>query len=393
MTPPDPEVVADVMEVMQSGWGNPSSIHRTGQLAHQRVEEAREAVAALIGGAPGGVTFTSGGTEAANMAVWSVLSAAPAARRLIVTTAVEHVAVSTPLSKLDPDEWETIHLAHDSAGRVVPDALRELIARRGDEIAMVSVMWANNETGVIQPVEALATMCADHGIAMHTDATQWVGKMPTDLSSVPIDYLTFAGHKLHGPQGTGVLWSRQGRPVEPAVVGGGQEKGRRGGTENVPCIVGLGTACTLGKAWLDANGPAKMQGIRDAFEAQLLQSIDGACINGSSGERTWSITNVGFPRIESELLLLAMSERGVDVSAGSACTSGALKTSTVLDAIGQQPCQASGVPYGSIRFSWCRYTTEAMLSQACTITASVIERLTALHPGTSGTAAGATLAT
>lgn len=383
-TPAAPEVLEDVMEVMRSGWGNPSSIHRTGQLARQRVEEARETVAALIKGRPGGVTFTSGGTEAANMAIWSMLTAAPDQRRVVVTSAVEHAAVHTPLSKLTGSNWEVLHLEHDSSGRVVPEALRALIAKRGDEIALVSVMWANNETGVIQPIEAIATLCSDHGIAMHTDATQWVGKMPTDLSVVPIDYLSFAGHKLHGPQGTGVLWSRAGRSVEPAVLGGGQERGNRGGTENVPGIVGLGTACALAMDWIDGGGHTRMTVVRDGFEAELKAAQPTACINGERADRSWSITNVGFPNVEAELLLLALSERGVDVSAGSACSSGALKPSTVLEAIGQQPCQITGVPYGSVRFSWCRHTTPAVLSQACAITSSVVERLSQLQPGSPG---------
>lgn len=379
-TPPAAEVLADVMEVMRSGWGNPSSIHRTGQLAHRRVEESREAVASLIGGGPTRVTFTSGGTEAANMAIWSMLASAPSTRRVIVTSAVEHAAVRAPIEKLTGTDWEIVRLEHDTAGRVIPESLRELIATRGDEIAMLSVMWANNETGVIQPIEALAAMCADHGIAVHTDATQWVGKMPTNVNSIPIDYLTFAGHKIHGPQGVGVLWSRAGRTVEPAVIGGGQERGRRGGTENVPAIVGMGTACMLSADWISNGGPGRMTGRQAEFEQALIAAAPSACINGASAQRVWSITNVGFPNVESELLLLALSERGVDVSAGSACSSGALKASSVLEAMGPQPGQKVGVAYGSVRFSWCRNTTSALLLRACEITADVVERLMELQP-------------
>jgi len=380
-TPPAAEVIADVLEVMRSGWGNPSSIHRTGQLAHRRVEESREAVASLIGGGPTRITFTSGGTEAANMAVWSMLAAAPSTRRVIVTSAVEHAAVRAPLDKLDGTDWEIVLLEHDSAGRVIPEALRALIAARGDEIAMLTVMWANNETGVIQPIEALAAMCSDHGIAVHTDATQWVGKMPTNVNSIPIDYLTFAGHKFHGPKGVGVLWSRANRSIEPAVIGGGQERGRRGGTENVPAIVGMGTACSLAADWISGGGPERMAERQIEFERKLLTAVPNACLNGAAAERTWPITNVGFPNVEAELLLLALSERGVDVSAGSACSSGALKASSVLDAMGPQPGQRSGVPYGSVRFSWCRNTTSTLLTRACEITTDVVERLLDLQPG------------
>ena len=211
------------MEVMRSGWGNPSSIHRTGQLAHRRVEESREAVASLIGSGPTRVTFTSGGTEAANMAIWSMLASAPSTRRVIVTSAVEHAAVRAPMEKLHGSDWEIVHLEHDTSGRVIPESLRELIASRGDEIAMLSVMWANNETGVIQPIEALAAMCADHGIAVHTDATQWVGKcQPTSTRSNRLPLV--CRPQNHGPQGVGVLWSRAGCAVEPAVIGGGKSE-------------------------------------------------------------------------------------------------------------------------------------------------------------------------
>ncbi len=382
-TPADPAVIAAMVKVMECGWGNPSSIHRTGQLARQRVDEARDVVAALIGGRPDELTFTSGGTEAANTAIWSMLTAADESRRLIVTSAVEHAAVRAPLAQLAGSDWEVLHLEHDQAGRVIPEAFRELLQRRGDEIALVSVMWANNETGVVQPTEALAALCADHGIPIHSDATQWVGKMPTDVSAVPVDYLTFAGHKFHGPQGTGVLWARAGRTVEPAVIGGGQERGNRGGTENVPGIVGLAVACELAHAWLNDAGHAAMFSLRDEFEAALQAAIPNACINGATADRVWSVTNVGFPSVESELLLLALSEQGIDVSAGSACSSGALKTSAVLDALGHQPCQREGVAYGSVRYSWCRHTTEAMLTQASTRTSEVVHRLAALQP-TSG---------
>ncbi|MCH2138073.1 MAG: cysteine desulfurase [Phycisphaerales bacterium] len=379
-TPPAPEVVEAMLGVMRDGWGNPSSIHRTGQRARQRVEDAREAVAQLIGGDPQGVVFTSGGTEAANMAIWSMLTNAPETRRVIVTSAVEHAAVRAPFEKINGTDWEVLHLEHDSAGRVIPESLREIITARGDEIALLSVMWANNETGVVQPIDVLAAMCADHGIAVHTDATQWVGKMPTDLASVPVDYCSFAGHKFHGPQGLGVLWARPGLHVEPTVVGGGQERGHRGGTENVPAIVGLGVACALAQSWLHSDGHLKMMPVRDAFEAALCTKVASTCINGAAADRVWSVTNVGFPKLEAELLLLALSEAGVDVSAGSACSSGALKASSVLDAIGQQPCQRTGVTYGSIRYSWSRDTQPAMLQQAVDRTAEVIERLVHLHP-------------
>lgn len=374
----EPAVTKAMLEVMEHGWANPSSIHRSGQQARRHVEDARARVAALIGAEPDEIVFTSGGSESVNAAIRSALSASPE-RRLIVTTAVEHSAVRELLDVLGQQGIEHAFLGHDAGGRVDPDSLREIIRTRGDEIGVVSVMWANNETGVIEPVEELAAICHDAGIPMHSDGTQWVGKMPTDVSSLGLTMLSFAGHKFHGPKGTGVLWARRGTPVTGQVVGGGQERGRRGGTENVPGIVGLGVASDLAAAWFEQGGHERMPSVRIGFEAEMARLVPGICINGSSAPRMWSTSNIGFPGLEAELLLLAMSERGVDASAGSACASGALKHSSVLDAIGRQPCQVDDKEYGSLRFSWCRHTSEADLHQAALITASTVEDLMRLH--------------
>jgi len=373
------EVTEAVVATMQHAWGNPSSIHVSGQRARRVLEESRQQCAALLGGNADEIVFTSGGSESVNAAIWSAVHAAPQ-KRVVVTSEVEHSAVREMLERLAVDGIETIHLPSSDAGCVDPAALREVLQNRGDSVALVSVMWANNETGVIEPVEELCGICDEFGVPFHSDATQWVGKMPTDVSSMPISMLSCAGHKFHGPKGTGVLWARRGVAVQPLIIGGGQEQGRRGGTENVPGIVGLGVAAEQARAWLASGGHREMVSLRDRFETRLLESVPGACINGTTAARMWSTSSVGFPSIEAELLLLVMSERGLDASAGSACSSGAIKESSVLEAMGHQPCQVPEEPYGSVRFSWCRETTWAELERAIGIIVESVQAIEQLRP-------------
>ncbi len=373
------EVTDAVVATMEHAWGNPSSIHVSGQRARRDVEKARMQVAELLGGSPDEIVFMSGGSESVNAAICSAVHATPE-RRVVITSDVEHSAVREMLERLAGEGIETIHLPNSEAGCVEPLALRELLQARGDSVALVSVMWANNETGVIEPIEKLCQICDEFGVPFHTDATQWVGKMPTDVSSLPITMLSCAGHKFHGPKVTGVLWIRRGVVVQPLIIGGGQEQGRRGGTENVPGIVGLGVAASQANAWLDAGGHTQMPSLRDRFEEGLLEAVPDACINGATASRMWSTSSVGFPSIEAELLLLVMSERGLDASAGSACSSGAIKESAVLEAMGHQPCQILEEPYGSVRFSWCRETTWAELELAIEIIAESVEAIRGLRP-------------
>jgi cysteine desulfurase len=372
-------VTAAVVEAFEQAWGNPSSIHRTGQLARRRVEEARAQVAGLIGAAAGEIVFTSGGSESVNAAIRSALDAAPE-RRLVVTSGVEHSAVRELLAVLEPQGIEVMQLPHSEAGCVEPAALTEILRARADEVALVSVMWANNETGVIEPVPELAAICEQFGVPMHSDATQWVGKMPVDVGSVPLTMMSFAGHKFHGPKGTGVLWARAGTQVSPLVVGGGQERGRRGGTENVPGIIGLGVAAAEARAWLEGGGHRAMPALQARFEQAVADAVPGVCVNGGTAARMWSTSSLGFPDIEAELLLLVLSERGLDASAGSACSSGALKESSVLEAMGHQPCQVPEARYGSVRFSWARETTWETLARAAAIIAEGVEAVQGIEP-------------
>ena len=250
-------------------------------------------------------------------------------------------------------------------------------------------MWANNETGVIEPVDRIASLCQEHGVLFHSDATQWVGKMPADVSTIPFDMISFASHKFHGPKGVGVLFARTGVSCHPLVIGGGQERSRRGGTENVPGIVGLGEACRLSSCWFEEGGPDRMAPLRDAFEQSIVSRIPDACVNGRDVPRMWSTTSIGFPELEPELVLLMLSERGVCASSGSACSSGALKPSKVIEAIGRQPCQVADVPYGAVRFSMSRETTQSELQRGAEIVIDVVQELQQdAHSDHDGRAAG-----
>lgn len=379
-TEPAREVCDVMIEAMKQWWANPSSMHRAGQMVRQKVELAREAVARLLNAERDEITFTSGGTEAANLAIWSALERTDE-RHVIVTSKVEHAAVQEMLEFLGAQGVETVQLNNDPNGIVDVTELESLLESRGHEIALVTVMWANNVTGVIEPVEEIGRLCRKHGVRSHSDATQWIGKMPADVTTLQIDALSFAGHKFHGPKGTGALWQRRELAVRPLVIGGPQERRHRGGTENVPGILGFGVAADLVGAWIEGGGPDRMAQVRDGFEASVLAGIPDACVIGGEAARHWSTSSIGFPDIEPELMLLMLSERGVYASAGSACSSGALRPTKVLEALGSQPCQMPGHRYGSIRFSISRETTPDELAQAADVIIAVIGQIQTMHDG------------
>lgn len=374
-----PEVLDTMHRVMTEVWANPSSIHRAGQLARREVDEAREEVCQLIGSRSSEVIFTSGGTESINTSLRSL--ARWRRRRLILTSAVEHSAVREQLEDLaEIDDFEIVDIQHDDTGVIDMGSLQSIVSERCDEIAFVTIMWANNETGVIQPIHEIGTCCREAGIPFHSDATQWVGKMPVNLNETPVDMISFAGHKFHGPKGTGVLWLREGLPLHAMLLGGGQERRRRGGTESVADIAGLGVACRAAREWIQKDGYKRMYVLRDGFEAKMQSTVPVCCINAHTADRIWSTSNIGFPDVEAELMLLGLSESGVCASAGSACSSGALKESSVIDAIGRQPCQVDDQPYGSVRFSFDRVIESATLDSAVTIIHEVFNRLQGLVP-------------
>jgi cysteine desulfurase len=366
-----PEVVEAMLPYFTDLYGNPSSMHLFGGQLAKPLNRAREEVAALIGADPSEIVFTSCGTESDNAAIWGVLHSYPQ-KRHIITTRVEHPAVGNLVTYLSKKGYKVTLLPVDREGLLKPEQLAEAIT---DETALVSIMWANNETGVLFPIETLAHIAKSRGVLFHTDAVQAVGKIPIDLSRVPVDLLSFSGHKLHAPKGIGVLYIRKGTPFTPFIIGGHQEKGRRGGTENVPYIIGLGKACEMARKHLVEEN-RRIRKLRDKLEEGILQSIPRVIINGSRKERLGNTLSISFEYVEGESILMHLSNLGICASSGSACTSGSLEPSHVL--------RAMGVPFtaahGSIRFSLSVYNTEEDIDYVLEHLPSVIRRLREISP-------------
>jgi len=346
-------------------WANPSSVHRAGQEVRHALELARKELAALIGVPAKELILTGSGTESINLAVRGVLesrihkagghSGPPLPN--IITTRLEHTAVRDLVQHLERQgRAEARWLPLDSRGMADPGALGTLIDSR---TALVSVQWANNETGAIQPIERLAEVCRERGVPFHCDGTQWVGKMPMP-EALPCDLLTFSAHKFHGPKGVGALWVRRGVGLVPQTIGT-QEMDRRGGTESVAAIVGAGVAAREAAAWLtDPAARAKVAALRDRFENAIVERVPGATINCHTCPRLWNTSNIAFPTLEAEALLMLLSERGVAASAGAACSSGSLDPSPVLLAMGiPEP-----LAHGSVRFSLSRETGGSEINDA-----------------------------
>ncbi len=364
-----------VVEIMQRAltdlWQNPSSIHRAGQRVRQQVELAREQVAQLIGARDREIVFTSGGTEAANLAILGTAAMLPD-RRVVVSSKLEHSAVRETVEGLGRDGRETIWLPHGPGGVIDLDALRNVLHERAADIAIVSIMWVNNETGVVQPVREIGALCREHGVRFHTDAVQWVGKAGTAVHDQPVDLLSFSAHKFHGPKGIGGLYVRHGVRIGKRTIGGPQERERRGGTENVPGILGMGEAARLALQWLrDEQAAAAPAALHDRFERALLDAVPDAVVNGAGADRMWTTSNIAFPHLEAESILLLLSERGVCAAAGAACSSGSLEPSPVLLAMGVPEDRA----HGSVRFSLSRETTGEAIDQAAEIIPAAIARL------------------
>ena len=366
-----PEVVAAMQPFFGELYGNPSSMHHFGGQVAQHVETARSQVAALLGALPTEIVFTSCGTESDNHALRGVLEAFPD-KRHIITTRVEHPAVLNTCKYLQRRGFRVTELAVDKQGRLDLAALEAAI---DEQTALVSVMWANNETGNVHPIEQIAAITRKKGVLLHTDAVQAVGKIPIDLAKVPVDLLSISGHKLHAPKGIGVLYVRKGTMLRPFVTGGHQENNRRAGTENVPYIVGLGRACELARAGMVEEN-TRVKAMRDRLERELLARCSHTHINGDPASRLPNTSNIGFEFIEGEAILMHMSYAGIAASSGSACTSGSLEPSHVL--------MAMGVPFsyahGSIRFSLSRYNSEAEVDHVITALPPIIERLRAMSP-------------
>jgi len=374
-TPLDPEVLETVVTVLRGEFGNASSVHRFGQAAKSRIDGARTAVAELIGARPQEIVFTSGGTESDNLAVRGVAEAAAAGpRRHLVASAIEHEAVLDTLKALGKRGWTTTLLPVDRRGVVSPEALEAAVT---DRTALVSVMHANNEIGTIQPIAELAEVAHRRGALLHADAVQSVGKIPVDVGRLDVDLLSLSAHKFNGPKGVGALWVRRGRRLVATATGGGQERRRRAGTENVAGIAGFGAAARVAMRKLAAGG-IEVAALRDRLEAGILANVPGAAVNGDPGRRVPNTTNVSFDRVEAESLLIALDLEGIAVSTGSACSSGTLEPSHVLRAMGLPSHRTQN----SIRFSLGLGNTAEQVDRVVAVLPRVVEKLRALsRPG------------
>ena len=362
----DPQVVEAMMPFLVEYYGNPSSMHEFGGNVANAIEKARELVASSLGAThPTEIVFTSCGTESDNTAIRSALRSRKSRRRLI-TTRVEHPAVLTLARHLEREGYDVTYLPVDGNGNVSLDLLEE---EMDEDVALVSMMAANNETGVIFPVEKAGRIAHEHGALFHTDAVQTMGKVPLDLSGGNIDLLSISGHKIHAPKGIGALYVRRGCRFRPFLLGGHQERGRRGGTENVPGIVALGKAAELSQAHMDEER-TRVRALRDRLEKSLLAMPDTR-LNGDVNRRLPGTTNISFKNVEGEALLLMLDRKGICASSGSACTSGTLEPSHVL--------RAMGVPFhfahGSLRFSLCRMNTDEEVDLVIEALPPIIERL------------------
>ncbi len=363
-TPLDPGVLEAMTDVLREDFGNPSSLHWYGQQARARLDEARAQVARLIGATPSEVVFTGSGTEADNMALRGVAAAARAPRRKIVYTAIEHHAILNTAKALAEDGWPVEVARVGSDGVVDLDDLR---ARVDDTTALVAVMRANNETGIVQPVEEVARIAHAAGALLHCDAVQAAGKIPVDVRALDVDTLALSAHKFYGPKGVGMLYVKRGTRMKPWSRGGSQERGRRAGTENVAGIVGLGRAAALAADDLVTEA-ARLEGLRDALERRLL-AIAGARRNGA-GPRVPNTLSVSFDGIEAEGLLMALDLAGIAVSTGAACAAGAVEPSHVLRGMGLPMEQVQG----SIRLSLGRSTSVAAIHRAAHAIAAAVEK-------------------
>jgi cysteine desulfurase len=373
-TPALPEVVEAMRPFWSETFGNPSSAHHAGQRARSAVDHARTSIARLLGCAAKELVFTSGGTESDNLALNGVLNDKRQPAHLL-TTAIEHHAVLYTAQALSRRGAEVTYLAPTREGLIDPEAFQAALR---PETQLVSIMFANNETGAIQPIGKLARIAKAYNpaILFHTDAVQAAAKLPIDLSGAlkNIDLLSISGHKMYAPQGTGILFIRSGVPLAPLLHGGPQERQRRAGTENVPGIVALGRAAELAQSWLASDAPAQLAALRDRLEAGLLATIPDTHVNGSTQHRSPNTTNLRFDGVDAEALLIALDMQGIAASFGAACQSGATEPSHVLLAMGLTPAEARS----SLRLSLSRLTTAAEIDRALAILPAAIARLRSL---------------
>jgi cysteine desulfurase len=373
-TPPAPQVVDRLVSALRDEFGNPSSVHHFGQRSKAALDEARSAVAALVGGDPSEIVFTSGGTESDNFAIRGVAEALePAGRRHLIASSIEHEAVLNTLKALARRGWQTTLLPVDTSGIVSPARLADALR---DDTALVSVMHANNEIGTIQPIAELAALAKSRGAVFHTDAVQTAGKIPLSVRALGVDLLSLSAHKFYGPKGVGALWIRRGLRLLAPMTGGKQERSRRAGTENVAGIIGMGVAAKLARLTMHEEGE-RLARLRDRLEDGILKSVPGTAVNGARTPRVPNTTNISFDRVEAESLLIALDLAGIAVSTGSACSSGTLEPSHVLKAMGLPVHRTQN----SIRFSLGAMNTDADIDRVVASLPAIVDKLRSLTEG------------
>ncbi len=385
-TPMAPEVLDAMMPYFSERFANASSIHSEGQRARYALEAARESVAGLIGAKAGEIVFTSGGTEADNLAIFGTIGAAGAmnadGKRHVITSAIEHHAVLNACQKLERDGVEVTYVGVGADGVVDPAEVRRALR---PSTVLISIMYANNELGTIQPIEAIGEIAREAGVAFHTDAVQAAGKIPVDVKRLGVDLLSLSAHKIYGPKGMGALYVRAGTRLEPMFYGGHHERDKRPGTENVAGIVGLGRAAESARSLLGkpaelgesaAGGNARIAALRDRFESTILEMVPQSRVNGDRSRRVANTTNMTFAGAEGESLVIALDLRGVACSSGSACSSGAVEPSHVLTAIGLTPEEGRS----SVRFSLGRTTVDAEIDFAVNAVRDAVGHLREISP-------------
>lgn len=368
-TPVLPEVFEAMKPFYLEQFGNASSIHHFGQHARAAVEKARASVAALLNARPAEIVFTSGGTEGDNTGIFGLVQRGDH----VITSTIEHSAVLNTCKRLEQMGCEVTFITVNGQSLVDPDDVRKVLR---PNTRLISVMMANNETGVVQPVEEIGRVAREADVFFHTDAVQAAGKIPIDVQKIGCDVLTISGHKIHAPQGTGAIYVKKGTLIQPLIYGGSHERQRRAGTENLPGIVGLGKAAELAKVWLESDGPAEMSARRDRLQNRVLAEVEAAGVNGMDASRVPNTTNLWFDFIEGEALVIALDLKGLAVSSGAACSSGAIEPSHVLLAMGISHERARA----SVRISLGKQTTTEDVEFAIQVIPETVARLREISP-------------
>jgi len=372
-TPVRQEVVEAMLPYFSQEYGNASSVHGFGQRARHAIEEAREKVASLLGASPEEIVFTSGGTESDNLAIKG--AAAVTRGRQVITSTIEHHAVLNTCTALEKQGFKVVRLPVDRHGLVDPEQLRQALAGVQGDVALVTIMMANNEVGTVEPIKELAAVAAEASVPFHTDAVQAVGKIPVDVDALGVDLLSLSAHKFYGPKGAGALYVRSGTRIRPIQHGGHHEKSLRAGTENVPSIAGLARALELACEELDAEAK-RLHELRDRLQEGLMQRVPDNLLNGHPAKRLPHLLNMSFENVEGESVLLSLDAVGIAASTGSACTSGTLEPSHVLTAMGIPP----EIAHGSLRFSLGRINTAGDIEYVLEKLPPIIERLRQMSP-------------